>query len=419
MIKNLLVIVVSLLVSGVLIYPRLANASFSRATITPLASIIGSGFLVLGLILSSAYDIWAPLAMAALCAGVYLFGAAIWHNITAIERDGEARPTLERRLEGLASWTLDFAYFISVAYYLNLFGAFGVRMIPFNDTLYAKILISALFLLILAMGWLRGFKALERIEQVSVGLKLAIIAGLLFGLGRYFFVQVTAGSLEIHPATLSGWSAVTLGFGLIVAVQGFETSNYLSEAYDARTRRRSMVLAQVIATAIYVFYIGLLTYVITPVDIAGDETSIIDMMEVAPVLPLLLVAAALAAQFSAAIADTSGSGGLIAELTRGRMSERGGLSAAGAERAGVDLDARRIRNHRLCLACFCAVLRRSECHRRAGDLATKGRPMEGGLVCRAGIAWRDDRAVLEPRSSSPDPALAVQSVLPHQPAIER
>ena len=43
-------------------------------------------------------------------------------------------------------------------------------------------------------------------------------------------------------------------------------------------------------------------------------------------LPLLLVAAALAAQFSAAIADTSGSGGLIEELTRGRIKARTGYA---------------------------------------------------------------------------------------------
>ena len=54
-----------------------------------------------------------------------------------------------------------------------------------------------------------------------------------------------------------------------------------------------------------------------------SETAIIDMMHlVAPILPGLLVAAALAAQFSAAVADTSGSGGLFEELTQGRISTR-------------------------------------------------------------------------------------------------
>ncbi len=60
---------------------------------------------------------------------------------------------------------------------------------------------------------------------------------------------------------------------------------------------------------------------------ALDETAIIDAMRiVAPILPILLVAAALSAQLSAAVADTGGSGGLIAELTRGRITPRQGYA---------------------------------------------------------------------------------------------
>ena len=70
-------------------------------------------------------------------------------------------------------------------------------------------------------------------------------------------------------------------------------------------------------------YIVLLAYVFEPGTMTLDETSIIDMMLiVAPILPVLLVSAALSAQFSAAVADTSGSGGLIAEVTRNRLPPR-------------------------------------------------------------------------------------------------
>jgi hypothetical protein len=53
------------------------------------------------------------------------------------------------------------------------------------------------------------------------------------------------------------------------------------------------------------------------------------------VLPVLLVAAALAAQFSAAVADTSGAGGLFQELSQGRISER--MAYAGLCLLGVAL----------------------------------------------------------------------------------
>jgi hypothetical protein len=67
-------------------------------------------------------------------------------------------------------------------------------------------------------------------------------------------------------------------------------------------------------------YIGFLAYIFEPSAIKLDETAIIDMMAiVAPILPLLLVAAALSAQFSAAIADTSGAGGLFTEVSKGKL----------------------------------------------------------------------------------------------------
>ena len=111
--------------------------------------------------------------------------------------------------------------------------------------------------------------------------------------------------------------------GLIVTVQGFETSRYLRQAYDAPLRIKSMRLAQWISTAIYCLYIGLLTYAFDADPLSLDETAIIELMQVvAPILPLLLVVAALSAQFSAAIADTNGSGGLIAETTSGVVTEK-------------------------------------------------------------------------------------------------
>ena len=84
-----------------------------------------------------------------------------------------------------------------------------------------------------------------------------------------------------------------------------------------------MLVAQIISTAIYLTYIGLITFVFTRSELKFSETAIVDMMSlVAPILPVLLVAAALSAQLSAAVADTSGSGGLFEELTNGKVSNR-------------------------------------------------------------------------------------------------
>jgi hypothetical protein len=322
---NIIILAVTAAVGGLLLYPRLANANLWRAAITPLASIIGSGFLVLGPILMTSFGQFAPLVMTALCLVAYVFGAAIRFNIARLADRATARSETENRLETMASWVLAFAYIISVAYYLNLLGAFAVSLTALNDAFYAKLVTSGVFTLVLIVGWTKGFHALERMEQVTVGVKLAIIAGLLFGLAWFFAQRAGGGELVVSPLQVGGWQAIALVAGLLVTVQGFETSRYLGNEYTPAVRIRSMKVAQWISTTIYLVYILLLTFAFDAAKLDLSETAIIDLMAVvAPILPLLLIVAAISAQFSAAVADTGGSGGLIAELTHGRITPRAG-----------------------------------------------------------------------------------------------
>lgn len=316
--RDALILAGLLITLTVLFLPRLRRDRLWRATVTPLASIIGSGFLVLGPILESSYGYLAPVVMLVLCVVAWLFGGAIRLNIAA--RAEAEQSAGEVALDRAASWVLAFAYVISVAYYLNLFGAFGVSLTAFDTRTAAQILTTAVFILILAVGWFRGFSSMERMEQFTVSLKLAIIVGLLVGLGGHFLETARGDALIVTPPNTGLWAGVTLAMGLIVTVQGFETSRYLGEEYSAQIRIRSMRLSQLTSTAIYMIYVGLLTFSL-PVDMADlSETAIIDITaRVAMVLPPLLVAAAIAAQFSAAVADTAGAGGLIGELTGGRI----------------------------------------------------------------------------------------------------
>ena len=120
-------------------------------------------------------------------------------------------------------------------------------------------------------------------------------------------------------------------FGLIVTVQGFETVRYMGAEYAPALRIRAMHMALLIATLIYMAYLLPLSLIFTPASQAVIETAIIDMMgRLAPILAPLLMIAALSAQFSAALADTGGSGGLLAELTRDRIGARHGYVILGA-----------------------------------------------------------------------------------------
>lgn len=320
MVLDLAILALSALVIVAMAHPRLRARASWRAMITPLASIIGSGFLVLGPILDLRFGYWAPLAMALLCLVAWWFGTAIRSSITVIASGHDPAPGW---LEETADAALAFAYVISVTYYLNLFGAFAVSLTPWDGQTSARLVTSAALVFVAAAGWSGGFRALERIEYGSVTLKLAIIAGLLLGLAWQFGRDVSAGALHIVPPGLGPWDSLRLGFGLIVTVQGFETARYMADEYDAPTRIRAMKQAQWLSSGIYMVYVCLLIWLFAPDQVQLSETAIIGMMKlVSPLLPALLVVAALAAQFSAAIADTGGAGGLVAELSRKRISPR-------------------------------------------------------------------------------------------------
>lgn len=319
MLINPLISIVTATVFVLLLLPRVRKATTWRAMVTPLASIIGSGFLVLGPILSVEYGRFAPAVMLGLCAVAYLFGWSIRYNIATPAPDNGIRRQIDRASE----WVLGFAYIISVAYYLNLFGAFAVSLTPFDTHIAANAVTTLALGVILVVGWTRGFRSLERMEYFSVALKLAIIAGLLVGLSVFFADHASHGRLVISPPETTGWPALTLALGLIITVQGFETSRYLGNEYSAPVRMTSMRKAQWVTTLIYMVYAVLFTYSLTAPKGGLTETTIIGMTQsVAPILPVMLVVAALAAQFSAAIADTSGSGGLINELSKQKISTR-------------------------------------------------------------------------------------------------
>lgn len=320
MILDAAILILALIVLAAMFLPQLRDLPRWRAMVTPLASIIGSGFLVLGPILEVRYGSFAPLAMAALCGLGWLFGAAVRANIRA-EDVPDTRAV--KRIEEVAQLALAFAYVISVAYYLNLFGAFAVSLTPWNTAFAARAVTTTMLAIVAIAGFSGGFKRLEQMEYASVALKLAIIAGLILGLAVYFGKVAVAGDLVVDAPTLGPWDSLRLLFGLIVTVQGFETARYLGKSYDADTRVAAMKWAQMLATAIYMVYIALLAYIFTPNAHNLTETAIIDMMRVvAPILPAMLVAAALAAQFSAAVADTGGAGGLIAEFSRGKIPQK-------------------------------------------------------------------------------------------------
>ena len=83
--------------------------------------------------------------------------------------------------------------------------------------------------------------------------------------------------------------------GMILVVQGFETSRYLGGAYPADMRARTMLWAQISSAVIYMLFVALIVPVLIYLPAgAADDTAIIDVSgNVAWVLPFMLVFAAL------------------------------------------------------------------------------------------------------------------------------
>lgn len=319
--------------------PRVIHAPLWRATVTPLASIIGSGFLVAGPILGHAAGNWAWLAMLALCAAAYLFGAAIRQNILLVEPImANGAPRTIAFLERCSDFALAFAYFVSVAYYLNLLGSFSLRAFDIVDPDITRWISSGVILIIGAFGALRGLSALENIEEGAVGIKLGLIAGLLAALGLSVIVALTHRSFALPPPPNGvGLHEVGILLGLVILVQGFETSRYLGDTYDPVTRVRTMRYAQLLSSAIYLAFILLITpYLQGKLPTQGGETGIIDMLApLGTVVAPLIIVMALASQLSAAVADMNGAGGLIADATVRRLSVRAGYAITAAVAIGI------------------------------------------------------------------------------------
>lgn len=325
---NSILVIGSLLFALFFFNPKLLRSKLWRATVTPLASIIGSGFLVAGPILAHTAGNFAWLAILGLCALSYLFGAAVRHNILCVEPmlTGKASPTVEG-LEKLSNIALAFAYFISVAYYLNLFAAFGLRLDDIVDPFWVRILSTIVIASVGTVGALGGLAALEHLEVGAVGLKLSLIGGVSAALLVAGFIAFADGSfgwtVPDHPHGMREFRSL---LGLVILVQGFETSRYLGDTYDAKSRVKTMRWAQWISTGIYLGFILLITpYFMNALPAQGGESAIIDMlMPIGVAFAPFIIVVALASQLSAAVADMNGGGGLLHETSRGRL----GINAA-------------------------------------------------------------------------------------------
>lgn len=318
-----LVVSVALAVAAYLSRSKaLAGSATWRATVTPLGSIMGSGFLVSAPLLGGSVGVYAVFCMAGLLLLAYGVGAAIRFNIVHFEPiENDRGPTQSIAL--LSRFVLAGAYFVSISYYLQLLSAFVLNIVGSDDARLANVATTLLLSIIGGIGIVRGLTELVKVERYAVALNLGMIVALLIALGVYNARIAFGGtwSLPDVPSEID-FGGVRVLLGLLIVVQGFEASRYLGEAFDASTRVRTMKVAQSVSSVIYLVFLSLVT-VLFHGGLGSDVTAIIQMTApVAVVLPMLLTIAAVGSQFSAAVADTEGAGGLIEDLGGGRIDAR-------------------------------------------------------------------------------------------------
>lgn len=325
--KNILVIAASISLLPILFGKRFRDSITWQATITPLASIIGSGFLVSAPLIVLSVGKFAPIAMLIIVVIAYALGSIMRFNILHLEPllfSDNSRGVIYY-LETISRPALGIAYMISVAFYLKLLASFVLHGFWVDSSLYENILTTLILLFIGIYGWFKGVHSLEIIEKHAVNAKLTVIFTMIISATFYNIEAIFQKQwhiIEHNHDSLE--TAIQQLFGTLIIVQGFEISRYLGQYYSPAVRVNTMRYAQLISGMIYVIFISL--FMILFNDISDvSETVVIDLCRhIAPILPLFLVFAAVMSQFSAAVADTIGSSGLISEGTNKILSVRQG-----------------------------------------------------------------------------------------------
>ena len=293
------------------------SGNLLSATVTPLASIFGSGFLVVLPVLASAVGPYSVVAMAAILVLAYGVGGVIRHNITIIEPAlAKNPPQLAVLLERVSAYALILAYILSICLYLHLLAAFALRPFEIDTAFNKSMLVTVIMMGIMLLGIGGGLKQLEALEKYALYITLLIVVLLLFGFARFDILAATstAGLVMPEMPKRTLWEIVTILAGALIIVQGFETTRYTGESYPAKVRVKASHLSQIIASIVYLSFVALGTPLLATLQGRYGVNSLFNLsMAASALLPVPLVIAATMSQFSAAVADTVATVGGIRE----------------------------------------------------------------------------------------------------------
>jgi hypothetical protein len=323
---NITLVVIAAIALMFMFHPRLTKSEHWQATLTPLSSIIGSGFLVIAPLLASVVGKFSPFAVMGIVVLAYAIGGVIRFNITHAEpllHEKKDHPAIYK-IDLFANTVLSFAYVTAVAFYLSLLSSFLLNYAGYGESPgLERTLTTTIIVFIAATGFIRGLGGLEKLESYSMSLQLSIVAALLVGIFVYDYNFIQSEQSLIFDHQDRHWiTQACILCGILLVVQGFETSRFLGEKYSAEIRVQTMRRAQIISGVLYVLSVTALMPIVQHIDLENIQIAEIVSATglAATALPLMLIVAAIMSQFSAAVADTVGAGCLASESSSRRIS---------------------------------------------------------------------------------------------------
>ena len=291
-----------------------------RATITPLASIFGSGFLIIVPVLERTTGAWSSLAIAGVCALAWTVGSVVRHVVRHVEPRLESgdlgRTTV--RMERVSDVVIVVAYVISVALYLRIMAEYVLEPLDLaSPGLWERLVASAAIAGIVLLGVLRGFAGLDLLDRVALGAVLLLVLLLSIVLLAHDLAGVADGSWPHPPPTGRSATDVLLVLGgILITVQGFETVRFLGDEFDIETRVLASRVAQIAATVVYIGFVLVATPLMgTALGAAADPTLLTLVGRVTGWLVVPVVLVATLSQLAAAVADTAAAEGNLHGLS--------------------------------------------------------------------------------------------------------
>jgi hypothetical protein len=265
-------------------------------------------------------------AIAVVCAFAFLVGMAVRHNIRWAEDVSSAKlGTATTRLRLVSDVLIAIAYTISVALYLRIMVLYAFSYAGRSSESMEQLIASAAVLVLVAIGVTRGFDGLSYVEYAALAATLVIIGVMIAVFAVLVVGMQLDGTLQLPgvPDDSLLQQAMLLG-GILITVQGFETSRFLSNQYSSDVRIRTSRLSQLVSTSVYIVFVAVCTPLMaTAVSGASPDQDLLDLTRNHVAwLVLPLAGIAVFSQLSAAIADLVTAVDNVDEISDGRIRER-------------------------------------------------------------------------------------------------